>query len=287
MNPLQKYKEPFEIALINSIDSLGPKSLLIEASRYSLINEGKRVRPIIVLSIADHLSSIHRAMPAALAVEYFHTASLIADDMPCMDNDDFRRNRLSLHKEFGEAEALLTSYGLITAAFHKIHENAQLIEDRGPRFALAIELASKSAGFFGATTGQYWDLFEKDLNLQVVEKIFYHKTGTLFEVSFVFGWIFGGGDLKQIDSIRELAYTYGLAFQIADDLLDLDQDLAEKNALNIAIQLGKDRAFEIMNAHLSRYFLLLDELGLTNDALKFLADTLIARVSHVRIPAHM
>jgi geranylgeranyl diphosphate synthase type II len=166
-------KELFEKELALSIEALCEKNTLRDACEYALMNGGKRFRPLIVQSIGEALCPGAHITKAALAIEYFHTASLIADDLPCMDNDSIRRNKPSLHVAFGETIALLASYALISEAYKKIHEAGLAIESQNLPFASlgaqicfkAFEVASSSSGLSGATLGQYYDLFPKTNSL--------------------------------------------------------------------------------------------------------------------------
>ncbi|MBU6446236.1 MAG: polyprenyl synthetase family protein, partial [Verrucomicrobia bacterium] len=160
---------------------MGEKNTLRDACEYALRGGGKRLRPTIVLMIAEALGFGADAMPAALSVEFFHTASLIADDLPCMDNDDVRRNRPSLHKVFGESAAILASYALIAEGYGGIYRNS----GNNPKAAvICLEAATRCAGISGATGGQFLDLYPPDFSFETVQKIIYQKTVTLFEISF-------------------------------------------------------------------------------------------------------
>src|SRR5512146_3527868 len=118
---LERYRRRFEEEHPQAIERMGEKNVLRDACEYALIHGGKRLRPLIVMMTADALGRGLDVMPAALSVEFFHTASLIADDLPCMDNDDFRRNVPSLHKAFGESVAILASYTLIAEGYGALH----------------------------------------------------------------------------------------------------------------------------------------------------------------------
>ena len=220
------HRDKIEQEIAKSIAFLGEKSKLRDAIEYALTNGGKRFRPLIVLMIAEGIGKGYNVYDAALCVEFFHTASLIADDLPCMDNDDERRNKPTLHKVYGETIALLASYCLITAAFEKIHQNAKVMKDYGIEYAdtaclMALKTATECGGLNGATGGQFMDIFPPSITLGVVKQVIYQKTVTLFELSFVLGWIFGGGDLNQVHLLKKAAYHIGMAFQIADDLGDV------------------------------------------------------------------
>lgn len=237
---ISPYKDQFEDYLREAIPNLCKKNKLRDACEYALLNGGKRIRPIIVLMVAKALGFESPPLKACLSVEFFHTASLIADDLPCMDNDDFRRDKPSTHKVFGETVALLASYALITEGFEMIYRSAQ--DFPGEVGMLALAYATKGAGLYGATGGQFLDLFPKGQTLDDILEVIEMKTVTLFETAFVFGWLFGGGDISLIEKIKRASYHFGMAFQIVDDLDDIRHDSWDKETLNIANCLGFDQA---------------------------------------------
>lgn len=276
------YRDKVEKEIAKSISSLGEKNKLRDACEYALTNGGKRFRPLIVLMISEALGKGLPIMDAALSVEFFHTASLIADDLPCMDNDDERRDKPSLHKVYGETVALLASYALITSAFERIHLCASAMRKSGaysPEFCdhvcrLALESATHSSGIHGATAGQFLDLYPPILNLETVKQVIYKKTVTLFEVSFMFGWLFGGGDLNLLDKVQKTAYHFGMAFQIADDLDDMTQDEKKQRDISMARLLGRDRAFSVFEGEMLSFENLLKELSLYTPSFQKLSDML-------------
>ena len=274
-SPLERLRKFFIDALQNDIPLLSPENKLVLSSQHCLLNGGKRIRPIITLAISEKLGDISRAIPSALSVEYFHTSSLIADDLPCMDNEAFRRDVKTLHNVYGESTALLTSYGLITAAFGKIHENSTLSDMANQRLSLGLECACRCAGFYGATTGQYWDLFPQEEGVNFSLKVIYHKTVTLFEVAFVLGWLFGGGNLDLLPKVKKLSFHYGMAFQITDDLLDAEEDLINKKSVNICSTIGVEKTSSLLNEHIHQYFTLLDELDLRCEELTYIGEKLL------------
>lgn len=215
----------------------GKMGRLTDACHYALTSGGKRFRPAIVHMVAEALGKNKIVSEAALAVEYFHTASLIADDLPCMDNDDLRRGRPSLHKEFGEDVALLASYALISEGYAAIGRNGVDLEKK-ENLALALESATRNTGALGATGGQYLDLYPPNFDKKTVLEVLEKKTVTLFELAFVLGWLFGGGEALKLDRVKKAAYHFGMAFQIADDLDDHQQDEARGNSANLAVVLG-------------------------------------------------
>lgn len=252
------HQDKIEQEIAKSIMGFGEKNKLRDSCEYALKNGGKRIRPLIVILIAEALDHRLNVLDAALSVEFFHTASLIVDDLPCMDNEDERRNRPACHKIYGESIALLSSYSLICAAFEKIHSNTLIMRQASSPFSeradsvglLALSFASRCAGIMGATGGQFDDLFPPSLTLETLKRVIYKKTVTLFEVSFIFGWMFGGGDLRQIEKIKALAFHFGIAFQIADDLVDMAQDEKKQREINLAKHIGKERALSVFEEEL-------------------------------------
>ena len=264
------HRDRIEQEIAKSIGSFGEKNKLRDACEYALTSGGKRFRPLIVLMVAEGLGNGLSVYDSALSVEFFHTASLIADDLPCMDNDDERRDKPSLHKVYGETIALLSSYALITAAFEKIHKNALVMREADPLFSscsdracvIALESAAQCAGILGATGGQFYDLFPPNLNLETVRQVIYKKTVTLFEVAFIFGWVFGGGDFVQLDLVKKCAFHMGMAFQIADDIADLQQDEKKQKEMSMARLVGKDRSLHLFDDEMRHFQRCLKELDL-------------------------
>lgn len=247
---LRPYKVRFEKALFDAFLDFGKETPLINACKYALSGDAKRFRSAIVYMISDSLGNSLNVDPAALAMEYFHTASLIADDLPCMDNDDFRRGRATTHKMFNESIALLASFGLIAKGFEEIANNADILR-HSKQFAhhadriglLAVQAASKTTGLSGLIGGQFLDLhaeeIDREKNLEIIEK----KTVSLFELAFVLGWLFGGGAPEALDEIRKCAYYFGTAFQLLDDLDDLNSDKKKEQVINFALSFGKEATF--------------------------------------------
>lgn len=270
--PFTAFREKIEAHLHLSIEKMGEKNALRDACAYALLNGGKRLRPILVLLIAESIGKGFDVMPSALAVEFFHTASLIADDLPCMDDDNERRSHPSLHKAFDESTAILASYALIAEGYGGIYKNGL----KNPKFsAICLDAATRCAGINGATNGQFLDLSPPNTDLDTIKKIIYQKTVTLFEISFIFGWVFGGGNLDLLDLVKKAALHLGMAFQIADDLLDLAQDETHPNAINIAKALGKKRALELFEEEIDLLKSSLKELRLWNSSFKKIVDWLV------------
>ncbi len=196
-----------------------------QAMKYSLINGGKRIRPILCLEFA-HCCGVPRreAVDFACAVEYVHTYSLIHDDLPCMDNDDYRRGKPSCHKQFGEAIALLAGDALLTNAF-QILADSDLSDDKK---AMAVSLLSQNSGVCGMIGGQVIDLKYESMSPSVKQLLSVHKlkTGALISAACLLGCIAGGANERQMAAASKFAYCLGIAFQIKDDILDIIGDSA-------------------------------------------------------------
>ncbi|MCB1110483.1 MAG: polyprenyl synthetase family protein [Chlamydiia bacterium] len=265
---LKPLKKEFEEHLEKNILRLGDQNKLRDACEYALMNGGKRVRPLIVMMVAEALGNDLPVLEACLSVEYFHTASLIADDLPCMDNDDFRRNKPALHKMFGETVAVLASYALISAGYEKIFHAVQVLAEQKAPFCeeaesccvVALDAATRCAGMSGAVGGQFKDLFPKDHSKEEVLDVIYKKTVTLFEIAFEFGWVFGGGAHQQLDDVRKAAYHFGMAFQIWDDIGDIDQD--GEGSINIVHVLGESAAQQRLEKEIELFSQQMEKLGI-------------------------
>jgi geranylgeranyl diphosphate synthase type II len=219
------------------------------AMRYSLLAGGKRLRPILCLASAEAVGGERSmALPAACAIELIHTYSLIHDDLPAMDNDTMRRGRPTLHVVAGEGMAILAGDGLLTEAFHLLSREPA---SRDPLIAArklrVIETVAQAAGVVGMVGGQAIDLASvtPDPNGQLhpvvdapsLRAMHARKTGALIRASAVSGAIMGGGSDQQVAGIDQAASEFGLAFQIVDDILDV-----EGVAATLGKTAGKDAA---------------------------------------------
>jgi len=286
---LQFYQQTIDQELKNVLPRLGEPSRLREACEYALTCGGKRFRPVIVLMIAKALKQQIDVTEAALAIEFFHTASLIADDLPCMDDDDERREHPSLHKVYGEAIALLASYALIAGGYELLQKNAEAIRVLEPELKvssdriclLAVEIVSRSSGLSGACGGQLLDVYPPDLSLDTIREVIQKKTVSLFEGSFAVGWLYGGGDPKKLEQVKRLADHFGMAFQVADDLGDMSQDCENERQVNIATLLGKEEATRIFYEEIALYQSMLSQLEVETDELRGLALLLCQYVEEV------
>lgn len=198
-----------------------PQKPLFEAMEYSLLAGGKRLRPIFAFEFCRMCGADWKnAAPFAAAVEMIHTYSLIHDDLPCMDNDDFRRGRPTNHKVFGEGMAVLAGDALLTDAF-AMASTAKLPKQED--MATAIGLLAECAGSLGMVGGQVLDIMseERELNEQEVLDIQSRKTGRLINAACALGSIAGGASDEQFGAACQFAAALGLAFQIRDDMLDV------------------------------------------------------------------
>lgn len=213
------------INLINSaLDAFLPDSddIVSQAMRYSVENGGKRVRPALLLAFCELCSGdINKAMPLACALEMIHTYSLIHDDLPCMDNDDFRRGKPSCHVKFGYEYALLAGDALLTLAF----ETALKAELPAELLVKATKELAVASGWAGMVGGQVIDLQNEGKKVQVedVVKMYSLKTGELIRAACVIGCI-SAGALAKIPYATVYAHNIGLSFQIVDDILDVTSD---------------------------------------------------------------
>lgn len=222
----REYIEDYLERYYNRFDS-EPQKILFDSMKYSLLAGGKRLRPIFAFEFCRLCGEDWKtAAPFAGAIEMIHTYSLIHDDLPCMDNDDYRRGRLTNHKVYGEAMAVLAGDALLTDAF-ALASTAQLPNPAD--MALAIGVLSENAGSLGMVGGQVLDILseERECSEQEVLDIQSRKTGALIKAACVLGAIAGGAGEEQINAAAGFAGFLGLAFQIRDDMLDVIGDAGE------------------------------------------------------------
>lgn len=196
---------------------------VIDASRYSLLLGGKRIRPILMLEFCKLCGGkVEDALDFAIALEMIHTYSLIHDDLPCMDNDDLRRGKPSCHIKFSEATALLAGDTLLTTAF-SVASNAKISDDKKVK---AISVLARRAGAYGMIGGQVMDLaFEKNKpDIKSLYDMYILKTGALLSAAAEIGAIIAGADEKTVITAENYALNLGQAFQIIDDILDITGD---------------------------------------------------------------
>ncbi len=203
--------------------------VIFQAVRYSVLAGGKRLRPILCLAAAEAVGGkCGPILPVACALELIHTYSLIHDDLPAMDNDDYRRGRPTSHKVFGEDVAILAGDALLTEAF-RLMTRRDLMPGMPPeRLLIAIGEIAEAAGFSGMVGGQALDVRSEGetVDLDTLHRIHRMKTGAMIRVSLRAGAILSGASEEQLDSLSNYGEQIGLAFQITDDILNVEGDRA-------------------------------------------------------------
>jgi geranylgeranyl diphosphate synthase, type II len=270
----------------------GLEKNLLEASRYSLFAGGKRLRPILCLQAAEVVGGDWQAvMPAACALEFIHTYSLIHDDLPAMDNDDFRRGKPTNHKVFGEAMAILAGDNLLTEAFGLIAGVQPSTMMTADRLLEAVHVLVKASGYRGMIGGQVIDLEceNREVDLAMVEYMHIRKTGALISASLEIGALLGGGSPQQVRRLTRYGHHFGLAFQITDDLLDIEGDAAvmgktpgsdaAKNKQTYPVLTGLGRAKEAARDHVDEALAALASFDIKAEPLRALARYLLIRKS--------
>ena len=219
---LQQRQAQVEAALDGAIAVTYPEKIY-EAMRYSLLAGGKRLRPILCLATCEMAGgTIEMAMPTACALEMLHTMSLIHDDLPAMDNDDYRRGCLTNHKVYGEDIAILAGDGLLAYAFEFVATNTQNVP--AERLLQVIARLGRALGAAGLVGGQVVDLEsegQSNVSIETLNFIHTHKTAALLEACVVCGGILAGAPESDLQRLSRYAENIGLAFQIVDDILDI------------------------------------------------------------------
>ena len=271
----------------------GPEGLtsdLIKAMRYSLFAGGKRLRPILCIAGAEAVGGSGReVLPVACALELIHTYSLIHDDLPLMDDDDLRRGQPTNHKVFGEPVALLAGDGLLTEAF-SLMTLPDLSARISPSILLqAIQLIARAAGHEGMVGGQTVDIqWEgKSADLPVVKFMHTRKTGALITASVASGAMLGGADEAQLRAVTSYGNHIGLAFQISDDILDIEGDSEtmgkragadeQKGKMTYPAVLGLDESKRIQSELVGAAVQELSEFGSKAEPLRQVAKYIIER----------
>ncbi|MCM3215430.1 polyprenyl synthetase family protein [Niallia taxi] len=219
----EKYKKLVEQELKNSVSQLAAPEIILDSMHYSLSAGGKRIRPLLTFATMSAFGKDPETglLPAA-AIEMIHTYSLIHDDLPSMDDDDLRRGIPTNHKVYGEAIAILAGDALLTYAFQLVTAMKFDAETK----IKVLEIIAKAAGAEGMVGGQVGDIEGegKNLSKEDLEYIHVHKTGKMLEASILIGAVLAGADKEQMELLTSFAYHLGLAFQIRDDILDVEGD---------------------------------------------------------------
>jgi geranylgeranyl diphosphate synthase type II len=215
----------------NIIDQTTNSSVVVSAMRHSLMAEGKRIRPVLCIAASQAVGGrTEDALMAACALEMIHTYSLIHDDLPAMDNDDLRRGKPTCHIAFDEATAILTGDALLTLGFEILSsiELNHITVNNAFKWLRVINIIAKAAGYKGMIEGQIKDIAAEGnrIGLKDLKKMHALKTGALIEASISTGAILGNGNVEQIQQLNIYAKNIGLAFQVVDDILNVEGDPA-------------------------------------------------------------
>ncbi|AIE60675.1 polyprenyl synthetase family protein [Bacillus methanolicus] len=287
----KEHKEMLENFLRSSIERLEAPSIIKESMLYSLEAGGKRIRPLLLFATLHAFGKdSKKGLHTAAAIEMIHTYSLIHDDLPSMDNDDFRRGKPTNHKVFGEAFAVLAGDALLTYSFQLICETPEEYAAADIKLKLIREL-SKAAGAEGMVGGQVADIEGegKQLHLTQLEYIHHHKTGKLLAYSVLAGAILARANVEQIKVLSQFAFHLGLAFQIRDDILDLEgqEELIGKpvgsdtnnHKSTYPSILSMEGAKEALTEHIGKAMAYLKSLGLSTSLLEEITE-LVAKRDH-------
>lgn len=286
-NRLETAKDAFETHLKNCLNASKPQ-ILWEAMAYSVLGGGKRIRPLLCLFACEAVSgSWQAALPAACAVELIHTYSLIHDDLPALDNDDWRRGRPSNHCKYGEDIAILAGDALLTLAFQHLAERCDV--EPAIQVAVMAELA-RAAGPSGMCAGQVLDVQGAEMVATVAEvlEVYRLKTGALIRAAVRMGGLLGQASATALQGLTTFAEQLGQAFQIVDDLLDLTGSLDSLGKTPGKDQVQDKRTYPALvgmpasekqaQACLQDALSALEQAGLSHHAeLKYLAHLLVER----------
>ncbi|MFS0656359.1 polyprenyl synthetase family protein [Bacillus sp. 179-C3.3 HS] len=282
-------KQFIEEYLFTYVEELQIPQELKSSMLYSLKAGGKRLRPVLVLALMNAYGKKEEdGIPVGCAVEMIHTYSLIHDDLPSMDDDDLRRGKPTNHKVYGEATAILAGDALLTESFHLI--SSQLSDEVTAEQKLRIidELV-KAAGALGMVGGQFDDMEaeEKQVSLEELESIHARKTGKLLAFSVTAGALLAGAPQRDIEQLKEFSYHIGIAFQIRDDILDLEGS-EEKIGKRVGSDTANEKttypslltlsgAKEKLNEHIMRAKEIVSQLPIKQELLHELCDLIASR----------
>jgi geranylgeranyl diphosphate synthase, type II len=284
---LRVKKQLVEDRMISYLNRLNAPPTLKDSMLYSISAGGKRLRPILALAVMESFQKDPEfVLDAACAIEFVHTYSLIHDDLPSMDNDDYRRGKLTSHKVYGEAQAILAGDALLTESFSLISDNVFLNAEQKVRL---LSVLSRAAGAEGMVGGQVEDLEgeNKELSLKELESIHEKKTGKMLECSVLTGGIAADATEGELLALQLYARHIGIAFQIQDDILDItgnQDDLGKpigSDEANLKTTypklLGLDGAQKEMENHIRNSLEHLGKINRNTGILASIADYIIKR----------
>ncbi|ERT68412.1 polyprenyl synthetase family protein [Cetobacterium somerae] len=224
-NYLKTKRELVDSNIEYHLNKLEYPNVIAEGMRYSVLNGGKRLRPILLLMVLELFDKkIDLGLPIAVAIEMIHSYSLVHDDLPALDNDDYRRGKLTTHKKFGEAEAILIGDALLTHSFSVITDETKGVAS--DKLVKIIGMVSRYAGINGMIGGQTVDIEseKKKVSLETLKYIHENKTGKLIKLPVEIGAIISEATEEEYKALENYADGIGLAFQIKDDILDIEGD---------------------------------------------------------------
>ncbi len=296
MEHYENFKEELQIRTAHAEDVIsrwlpeesGFAKTMAEAMNYSMRAGGKRLRPILLLETFRMFGKDERlAEPFMAGIEMIHTHSLIHDDLPAIDNDDYRRGRLTTHKVYGEAMGVLSGVSLLNYAYETMFRAFEMTSDPD-RVIRALKIMSEKTGIFGMLGGQSVDVENdgKQISREMLDYIYEHKTSALIEASMMTGAVLGGANEEQTVQIEKAASAIGLAFQIQDDILDVistSQELGKpvhsdekNNKVTYVTLFGVDKASEQVHKLSEQAETVLNSLSNKN---KFLTELIMEMAS--------
>ena len=274
---LKQKKQAVDGELERMLENDGTR--LCQAMRYAVLSGGKRYRPLLALLSGESFGiRTEELLPFACALELIHNYSLVHDDLPCMDNDEMRRDQPTCHKAFGEDTALLAGDALLTLAF-EVMARTSLAEELKPRREAAIQEVGFKAGIQGMIGGQYLDitLSPDTLAEDQLEELILKKTGALIIASVRVGAILGDASNEQLEFMTAYGRNVGLAFQTRDDILDSSEDRKSNLSArpNSVALFGQEGAKRRMERFVKNALEALDETSIESEGLRFLAVSLL------------
>lgn len=279
MKIFKQYKEKVDLLLDKLIDTHDNKYL--QKMLHHALDGGKRLRAVIVLIVNDSFQNDINLNKSALAIELIHNASLILDDMPCMDNDNYRRGKKTIHYEYGVQKAHYLASYIMALGFKLLYENYTELKQYNSInpsiYSEIIRVINKNLGYLGIATGQFIDLcpinthidkdnYKKYFTLDGIIELIHMKTTTLFEIAFVCPYLYNFGNTDNLELLVKTIKCFGLAFQISDDAEDMEQDMErigdnEENINpNIFIRYGLQQGITLYKNNVRSFFENLDKL---------------------------
>lgn len=246
---MDKYIEVINANINKIISNIDPQNPIREYITYTLLPGGKYLRSTLCLSTYNMYSeNINEALNLACSIELIHNYSLVHDDLPCMDDDDYRRGKLAAHKKYGEANAVLIGDGLLNSAYELAINDIISSGNSKDRKLKALEIIARKAGISGMIYGQILDIRDDVSTIDDISYMYARKTGDLIIAAVLSGAIMGGANEDELEILNSFANSLGIFFQIRDDIGDYDEDNAIGKQTMISGK-TKDEAIEIMDKH--------------------------------------